>query len=234
MALVSSVIVQETWVSLETLYMKPIVSPEIEAYCAAHSSASSSLLAELYDYTTRNIPNAQMLVGPWEAAFLQTLVRISGARLVLEIGTFTGYSALAVAEALPADGKIITCEVDDKHAAIARTFFTRSDHAHKIELRFGPALKTLQTLPLEPAFDLVFVDADKENYLKYYEAVLPRLKNGGLILADNVLWSGRVLAPNAETDYAIVAFNAAVRADTRVRCVMVPIRDGVSVIQKAT
>src|SRR4051794_21744532 len=127
--------------------MTPIVPPSIEDYCAAHSSKSAPQLVELHEYTTRNVAYAQMLIGPWEAAFLQTLVRISGAKRILEIGTFTGYSALAFAEALPDDGRIITCEIDEKHAAIARGFFTRSEHVHKIDLRFGPALTTVKNLP---------------------------------------------------------------------------------------
>jgi caffeoyl-CoA O-methyltransferase len=212
--------------------MENIVPAPIEEYCAAHSGGSSPLRAELYDYTTRNCAYAQMLIGPWEAAFLQTLVHLSGARRVLEIGTFTGYSALAMAEALPDDGRLVTCDIDPENAAIANAFFKRSEQAHKIELRLGPALDTLRALPADISWDLVFLDADKENYVNYYEALVPRLRVGALIVADNVLWSGRVLKPEAVTDHAIVRFNAHVRADARVDCVMVPIRDGVSLIRK--
>lgn len=212
--------------------MENIVPASIEEYCTAHSSGPTPLRAELYEYTTRNVAYAQMLIGPWEAAFLQALVRLSGARRVLEVGTFTGYSALAMAEALPADGNLVTCDIDPETSAIANAFFKRSEQAHRIELRLGPALETIGRLSSETVLDLVFLDADKENYVNYYEAVLPRLKPGGLIIADNVLWSGRVLKPEAVTDHAIVRFNAHVRADARVECVMVPIRDGVSLIRK--
>ncbi|HEY8554251.1 MAG TPA: class I SAM-dependent methyltransferase, partial [Burkholderiales bacterium] len=183
-------------------------------------------------YTTRNCADAQMVVGPLEAALLQLLVRLSGARRVLEIGTFTGYSALAMAEALPPDGRLITCEIDPKHADIAERFFARSPHGKKIALRRGPALETLAALDGEAPFDLVFIDADKENYGNYYERALSLLRSGGLIVADNVLWYGKVLAPQAASDRAMAHFNERVRSDTRVECVMLPLRDGVSVIRK--
>ena len=212
--------------------MEPIVPPSIDAYCAAHSSAPSALLDELYNYTIRNCPDAQMLVGPLEAAFLQMLLRVSGTRRVLEIGTFTGYSALAMAEALPDDGELTTCDIDLKTSAVAQSFFDRSPHGRKINLRVGAATKTIQSLPHEPTIDFVFIDADKENYTNYYEAVLPRLKPNGLIVADNVLWSGRVLNPQQATDRAIVQFNDHVYSDVRVEKVMVPIRDGVLLVRK--
>jgi caffeoyl-CoA O-methyltransferase len=151
---------------------------------------------------------------------------------VLEIGTFTGYSALCMAEALPKNGRLITCEIKSQHAEIAQSFFDRSPHGRKIRLRLGPALETLANLPASAIFDLVFLDADKENYVNYYEAVLPRLWSGGLIVADNVLWSGRVLAPKKKTDRAVVRFNKHVQRDPRVECVMLPVRDGVSLIRK--
>ena len=209
-----------------------LVPAAVESYCEAHSSAPSPLLAELQAYTTRNCADAQMVVGPLEAALLQLLVRLSGARRVLEIGTFTGYSALAMAEALPPDGRLITCEIDPRHADIAERFFARSPHGRKITLRRGPALETLAALDTEASFDLVFIDADKENYGNYYERALPLLRSGGLIVADNVLWYGRVLAPQAASDRAVAHFNDRVRSDTRVECVMLPLRDGVSVIRK--
>lgn len=212
--------------------MQSIVAPAIEAYCTAHSSAPSSLLEEVEAYTRRHRPDAQMLVGPLEAAFLQLLVRASNARHVLEIGTFTGYSALAMAEALPDGGSLVTCEIDPEHAGIAAGFFARSSHGHKIRLQIGPALETLETVPAAPPLDLAFLDADKESYLDYYEAVVPRLRAGGLIVADNVLWYGRVLEPEKESDRAIAGFNRHVARDPRVECVMVPLRDGVSLIRK--
>ena len=212
--------------------MEPLVSSAVEAYCTAHSAAPSPLLTEIHDYTTRNCADAQMLIGPLQAAFLQLLIRTSGARRILEIGTFTGYSAIAMAEALPQDGSVVTCELDSTHADIAAGFFQRSPHGAKISLRLGPALETLARLPAAPPLDLVFLDADKENYVNYYEQALPRLQAGGLIVADNVLWSGRVLNPQRESDRALAQFNDHVRRDARVECVLVPLRDGVSVIRK--
>ena len=202
----------------------------IEHYCTEHSSGASTLAAELEQYTRTHCEDALMLIGAWEGALLRMIVAMCGARRLLEIGTFTGYSALSMAEALPADGEIITCDVNAATSAIAQRFFDRSPHGRKIVVRLGPALDTLRTLT--PPFDLAFIDADKENYGAYFEACLGLLRPNGLIVADNVLWSGRVLKPENDTDRAIVAFNERVRNDTRVECVMLPIRDGVSVIRK--
>ena len=212
--------------------MAEIVSPDIEQYCLQHTDPPSALLEEIAAYTRAHVPDAQMMIGPLQAALLKLLVRTSGARRVLEIGTFTGYSALAMAEALPADGALVTCEKDAARAEIAQGFFRRSLHGGRIALKLGPALDTIAALPAEPAFDLVFIDADKENYVNYYEAVLPRVRAGGLIVADNVLWYGRVLAPKEASDRAIVAFNRKVAEDPRVEAVMLPLRDGVYVIRK--
>lgn len=212
--------------------MKAIIPKKIEEYCLHHTSPRGTLLQKLEKYTRRYCEDSQMLIGPHEGVLLAMLVRLSGARRVLEIGTFTGYSALCMAEALPQNGRLVTCEIKPEHADIARSFFDRSRHGRKIKIHLGPALKTLADLPRAARFDFVFLDADKENYVNYYEAVLPRLRPGGLIVADNVLWSGRVLAPKKKTDRAVVAFNKHVRHDPRVECVMLPIRDGVSLIRK--
>lgn len=210
--------------------MKPILDPHLEAYARAHSCAPSALLRELEDYTRAQRPDAQMLIGAHEAALLKLLLRLIGARRVLEIGTFTGYSALAMAEALPEDGEILTCDINPETCAIAQSFFARSPHGGKIRIRLGPALETLERLDGE--FDLAFLDADKETYPVYYERLLARVCAGGLIVADNVLWSGRVLAPQRESDRALVAFNARVQQDARVENVLLPVRDGVMVIRK--
>ena len=202
----------------------------IERYCTEHSSGASALATELEQQTYADCEDSQMLIGAWEGALLRMIVAMSGARRVLEIGTFTGYSALTMAEALPADGQIITCDVNADTSAIAQRFFDRSPHGRKIVVRLGLALDTLRTL--RPPFDLAFIDADKENYCAYFEACLGLLRPNGLIVADNVLWSGRVLHPENDLDRAIVAFNEQVRNDKRVECVMLPIRDGVSVIRK--
>lgn len=212
--------------------MKAIIPKKIEDYCLRHTSTGSKLLQELEKYTRRYCDDSQMLIGPHEGALLAMLVRLSGARRVLEIGTFTGYSALCMAGAMPQNGRLITCEIKPEHADIAQSFFDRSPHGRKIRLRLGAALETLASLPRSMNFDFVFLDADKENYVNYYEAVLPRLRSGGLIVADNVLWSGRVLAPKKKTDRAVVRFNKHVHRDPRVECVMLPLRDGVSLVRK--
>jgi caffeoyl-CoA O-methyltransferase len=171
-----------------------------------------------------------MLVGPLEAAFLKTLLRSIGARRVLEIGTFTGYSALAMAEALPDDGQVVTCEVDPDTASMAHIFWDRSPHGKKIEVRIGPALDTLATL--SGGFDLIFIDADKINYVAYYRCGLELLAPRGVILIDNVLWSGDVLneASQDPSTAAIQELNRFVASDTRVVAVLLPLRDGVFMI----
>lgn len=212
--------------------MKTIVPPALEEYCRAHTSPADPLLDELADYTRAHCQSPQMLTGPVEGAFLRMLVAITRARRILEIGTYTGYSALSMAAGLPADGELITCDIDADTNAIARSFWARSPHGAKIRPILGPALETLARLAPAETFDLVFIDADKENYIGYYEAALPRLSAGGLIAADNTLWSGRVLDPRTGSDRAIVAFNAHVRADARVEHVLLSVRDGVMLIRK--
>jgi len=212
--------------------VKAIIPRKIEEYCLRHSTPRGKLLRELEKYTRRHVEYSQMLIGPHEGALLAMLVRLTGARRILEIGCFTGYSALCMAEVLPKNGRLTTCEIKPEHADIARSFFARSPHGRKIKLRLGLALETLADLPASARFDFVFIDADKENYVNYYEAVLPRLQTGGVIVADNVLWSGRVLAPKKKTDRAVVKFNKHVRRDSRVECVMLSVRDGVTLIRK--
>jgi len=207
-----------------------ILPEAIERYCVAHSAPASALAAKLEAFTVQNCAASQMLTGAWEGALLGLLVQISGARRALEIGTFTGYSALAIAEGLSPGGTLISCEIDPKNAEIARGYLDRTPAGRKVTIRVGAALETLKSL--EPPFDFVFIDADKENYLHYYEESLRLLRPGGLIVADNVLWSGRVLDPKEVTDRAIAAFNDKAAGDARVECVMLPIRDGVSLIRK--
>jgi caffeoyl-CoA O-methyltransferase len=214
--------------------MKALVPTEIEAYAEEHSEPESEICRALRDETERTMELPQMLVGPLEGAFLKMMVRLVGARRVLEIGTFTGYSALSMAEALPADGRLITCEIDAESAAVARKYWSRSPHGQKIDIRIGPALDTLRTFGT--AFDLIFIDADKINYINYYRRGLELLSPTGVILIDNVLWSGDVLlqpAPDASTA-TIQELNRLVVADPHVTSVLVTIRDGVLVIRKAT
>ena len=207
-----------------------LVPEDIEAYAAAHTDPPGALYDQLREVTYERMHSPQMQVGPIEGAFLKMLVQLSGARRVLEIGMFTGYSGLKMAEGLPDDGELITCDIDPLAEAIARRFHAKSPHGKKITVRMGPALETIKTL--RPPLDLVFIDADKERYLAYYEAVLPLLRPGGLIVADNTLWSGRVLRPTRETDKAIVAFNDRVAKDPRVEKVLLSVRDGMLLARK--
>ncbi len=209
-----------------------VTRDQLDAYAAAHSTAEPRLLEKVANETRTSIGDA-MLVGPVEGRLLEFLVHLSGARRILEIGTFTGYSALSMAAALPPDGSIVTCEIDPQTAAIARRHFEASPWADQIRVKVGPALDTLAAL--DGPFDLVFVDADKENYRRYYESVLPLLAERGLIAVDNVLWSGRVLDPSDDSPStrAIVEFNDFVRHDPRVVCVMLTVRDGVTLIRRA-
>jgi caffeoyl-CoA O-methyltransferase len=171
-----------------------------------------------------------MLTGPVEGRFLELLVHASGATRILEIGTFTGFSALSMAAALPEHGRIDTLDVEPKHAEVAQRYFDRSPHGSKITLHLGPALETIGRL--EGEFDLVFVDADKESYDAYYEAVLPRLSERGLIAIDNTLWSGRVLAPEDERARLMAALNDKLAADERVVAVQLTVRDGITLVRR--
>lgn len=213
--------------------MLTLVPEQIEAYAMAHSTPLPPLLGELVAETQREMgPRALMLSGQLEGTFLQLLAASLGARRILEVGTFTGFSALMMAAALPEDGSLITCEIDPKHAAFARRFFQRSPHGPKIDLREGPALATLQSLA--GPFDLVFIDADKTGYAAYYEEALRLLSPNGIIAVDNVLWSGRVLSPEDDDARSIVAFNRKVRQDPRVTCVLLTVRDGLMLIRRAS
>ncbi len=211
--------------------MKELVSAEIEAYAQAHSMPESDLCQALREETFRRMEFPQMVVGPLEGAFLKVMTQIVGAKRVLEVGMFTGYSALCFAEALPADGTILTCEIDDESAALARTYFARSPHGRKIEIRMGPALDTMRALT--GPFDLVFIDADKTNYVNYYRRALELISPSGVILIDNVLWDGEVLLqpPPDERTAAIQELNRVVAADSRVTAVLLTIRDGVLIVR---
>jgi len=203
-----------------------VVPEDIEAYARAHSSGEDGVLAALGRDTQANAKMPQMQSGHVEGSLLRMLVQASSARRVLEIGTFTGYSALSMAMGLPEDGSVITCDIDPVATAMAREYWAKSAHGGKIDLRLGPALETIESL--EGPFDFVFIDADKGNYINYWEAVVPKVRQGGLIAVDNVLWSGRVLDPKSEQDLAIVAFNEHVLGDGRVELVMLTVRDGVT------
>jgi caffeoyl-CoA O-methyltransferase len=172
-----------------------------------------------------------MLTGTVEGRFLELLVYASGASRVLELGTYSGYSSLSMAAGLPPYGRIDTCELDENRASVARRYIEQSSYADQIQIHLGPALESIGRL--EGEFDFVFIDADKPNYVNYYEAVLPRLSEGGFIAADNTLWSGRVLDEDDDNEgtRAIKAFNEHVKSDPRVTSVMLSVRDGVTLIR---
>lgn len=207
-----------------------LVPEAIEAYAAAHSAPVPALVQELIDTTRRELPHIQhMLSGQVEGQLLQMLAASLRATRILEIGMLTGVSAQLLAAALPDDGEVITCELEPRHIEIALAFLARSPHGHKIHVRQGPALATLATL--EGPFDLIFIDADKPNYLAYYEAALPLLAPNGILAIDNVLWSGRILDPQTEVDRAVAALNERIAADARVTAVMLTVRDGLTLVR---
>jgi len=211
------------------------MSERIEDYVAAQareSDAAQRLRAE-----TAKLPQAGMQIGPDQAAFLAVLVRSSGARRCIEAGTFTGYSALAIAAALPNDGRLVCCDISEEWTAIARKYWSSAGVSGRIDLRIAPALDTLKTMLARGEaghYDFAFIDADKSGYDAYYETCLKLLKPGGLVVLDNMLWSGRVADPDhhdADTD-AIRALNAKIRADNRVDAALLTIGDGVMLARK--
>lgn len=210
--------------------MPDLVSDAVDTYTRTHTTPQSDLRAELAAVTHKKTDAPGMLIGPVEAQLLQTFVRLLQARRILELGCFTGYSALSMAEAMGDDGRLITCDINEETTAIARAFWARSPHGSKIELRLGPAIETIRQL--DGPFDLVFIDADKLPYVDYWEATVPLVRPGGLIVADNTLSHGSVLDPVTEVARAMDAFNRHVVADDRVDVVLLPVRDGVTVAQK--
>jgi caffeoyl-CoA O-methyltransferase len=210
------------------------LSPEVHAYLVDHGTPPDAIQRELIDATAKLGPISVMQVAPEQGAFLTLFARAIGARFAVEVGTFTGYSSLCLARGLPEDGKLLCCDVSSEWTDVGRPYWEKAGVAHKIELRIAPALDTLRALPDEPSIDLAFIDADKPAYPVYYEEILGRMRPGGVILADNVLWMGRVADPAAddENTLAIRAFNDQVAADDRVDCVMLPVADGLTLLRK--
>jgi caffeoyl-CoA O-methyltransferase len=206
------------------------ITAAVEKFAHDHTKPESNLYRRLRDETHEKMQAPQMQVGRIEGKFLKLLVQLTGARNVLEIGMFTGYSALMMAEGMPEDGRLVTCDIDPQAEEIAGRYFAESPHGYKIEVRMGPALESISTLT--GPFDLIFIDADKPNYVNYYEATMPLLRPGGLIVADNVLWSGRVLDPQDEDTRGIVSFDQHVQADERVENVCLTVRDGMMLVRK--
>ncbi|GAA3614511.1 class I SAM-dependent methyltransferase [Kineosporia mesophila] len=208
-----------------------MVEPRIEQYAEAQTSEESALLAQVAADTRDFVADAFMMSGSTQGQFLACLVHLGQPRNILEIGTFTGYSALAMAEAMPGDGRITTCEIDPDTARIAAQHFASSPRGQQIDLRVGPALPVVDELP--GPFDLVFIDAEKSGYSSYFEAVVPKLAPHGLIVVDNTLHGG--LDPQDDEDQvnmlAVHAFNATVRRDRRVEQIVLTVRDGISLIR---
>jgi caffeoyl-CoA O-methyltransferase len=206
------------------------VDEAVEAYAEAHTTQPTDLQRRLAEETRSTLQSPQMLTGTIEGRFLELLVHGLQARRVLEIGTYSGYGTLSMATGLPDGGRIDSCEIEEKHAAVARRYLEEAGFADRVQVHVGPATETIERL--EGEFDFVFIDADKVNYLNYYEAVLPRLSPTGLIAADNTLWSGRVVEDGGdESTRAIKEFNDRVAADERVTCVVLTVRDGVTLIR---
>jgi caffeoyl-CoA O-methyltransferase len=210
------------------------LTPPVHEYLVAHGTPPDSIQQELIEATQKLGGISIMQVAPEQGAFMTLLARAIGARRAIEVGTFTGLSALCIARGLPDDGRLICCDVSDEWASVGKPFWEKAGVAGKIDLRIAPALETLRALPEEPTTDLAFIDADKPGYIDYYESLLPRMRAGGLILVDNVLWMGRVADPDVDDEQtrAIRRFNDHVAADPRVDCVMLAISDGLTFLRK--
>lgn len=210
------------------------LSNRLHDYLVAHGTAPDAVQQELIEVTREKIgPLALMQIAPEQGAFMTLLTKLIGAKNAVEVGTFTGYSALCIARGLPEDGRLLCCDVSDEYTQIGLPYWEKAGVAHKIELKIAPALETLKALPDERSLDLSFIDADKTNYGRYYEELLPRTRAGGVILVDNVLWGGSVVdsSRNDEDTNAIRAFNDQVASDERVECVMLPISDGLTLLR---
>lgn len=209
-----------------------LVNEAVEDYAFLNTTAEPLLLQELIDGTNTNMGWPQKLSGRLVGRTLKMLCTLHQPRYALEIGMFTGYSALSIAEGMAEDGKLICCETNPRAIEFAKQFFDKSPHGHKIEVVFGKALDTLATLPEEPLLDFTFIDADKRNYLNYFEAVLKRTRVGGLIVLDNVLWSGKVLQPESEIDDTLVELNRQIAARDDLENIFLTVRDGLNIVRK--
>ncbi len=210
------------------------LTPELYDYAVAHGHNGDPLLRELAEETARLGPVSMMQISAEQGTFMGILARAIGARSAVEVGTFTGYSALCVARALPPDGRLLCCDVSEEWTKIARRYWERAGVAGKITLKLGPAADTLRALPASETFDIAFIDADKPNYRIYYEEILKRLRPRGLILLDNVLWSGAVVnqSDQSENTLAIREINDFIARDSRVEAVLLPLADGIMIAQK--
>jgi caffeoyl-CoA O-methyltransferase len=210
-----------------------IVDPAINDYLVAHSEPADDVLRDLAEETHRELARqSRMQISHDEGELLTMLVRLTGAKQAVEVGTFTGYSSICIARGLPADGHLLCCDVSEEYTSVARRYWERAGVTDKIELRIAPAVETLQALPAEPTLDFAFIDADKIGYASYVAEIVPRLRPGGLMVLDNMLWSGKVLDPQDDDARAVADLNSALVADDRVDVVLLPVRDGVSLARK--
>lgn len=208
-----------------------LVSKDIEEYCINHSTRPSALAKELQEFTMASVHGSQMLIGEMEASVLQFLIRLGRVKTVLEFGTFTGYSALIMAEAIPQDGKVTTLDINPHTVAIAKEYWARSEHGKKIVSVLKPGLEAIKDL--HEKYDLIFIDADKNNYSNYLEWGLTHLTDHGMIIVDNTLWSGKVLTPDLDKQTAsIAAHNIKAKNLEGYIKTLLPIRDGMFLIQK--
>jgi caffeoyl-CoA O-methyltransferase len=213
--------------------MTDIIAPDISDYLLAHCTPADDVLRDLAEETRAHFPDAAgMQISQDEGELLTMLVRLTGARYAVEVGVFTGYSAICIARGLPKDGRLLACDVSEEWTGVARRYWARAGLDQLIDLRIAPALETLRALPAEPEIDFAFVDADKTGYLAYYEELLPRVRPGGVLALDNVLRSGRVLFGTDPADQAIRDVNDRIVADDRVESVMLPVRDGLTLVRK--
>jgi len=213
-----------------------LLTPELADYVRASSETpddvAADLIAETAAMAERGEASATMQIGPEQGAFMQLLTRALGVRRAIEIGTFTGLSALYVTRGLPDDGSLLCLDVNEDWTAVAQRYWARAGLSDRIELRLGRAIDTLRGLPAQPTFDLAFVDADKTGYAAYLEELHPRLTGNAVVLVDNTLWSGRVLDPHSDDDRAIAELNASLVADLRWETVLLPIADGLTMLRK--
>jgi caffeoyl-CoA O-methyltransferase len=210
------------------------VTPELHDYILEHSAAPDDVQRSLMEETAKLGRVSGMQIGPEQGAFMTMLTKVMEVKLAVEVGTFTGYSSLCIARGLAPGGRLICCDVSDEWTSIGRRHWEQAGMADRIDLRIAPAIETLRSLPKEPEVDLAFIDADKSGYLDYYEELVTRVRSGGVLLVDNVLWSGRVIDAEVSDDdtSAIRAFNDHVSADNRVDTVMLPIGDGLTLAYK--
>ena len=210
------------------------LTPKLYEYAVAHGHNGDPVRAELAAETTKLGRVSGMQIAAEQGTLMGILAAAIGARFAVEVGTFTGYSALCVARALPADGKLLCCDVNEEWTSLGRRYWERAGVANKITLKLAPAAETLKALPASHTFDFAFIDADKTNYATYYEEILKRMRPGGLVLLDNVLWSGRILDESVQDDdtQALRKLNDFIAKDTRVEAVMLAVADGLTIVRK--